>query len=140
MPILTAPPADGIPVALYDGHCRFCTAWARRLHRAARGRIAIVSFHDPGVLARFPGVSHDECMRELKLVDERGRVHGGAAAVVRAVNLGHPLLAWPLLLYYLPGIRQLADRAYAAIAGRRYRLFGRATEVCDDGSCGVHLR
>lgn len=123
---------------LYDGHCRFCTAWAERLRGISRGRIATLSFQEPGVLDRFPGLTHDACMQELKLVEGEGRVFGGAEAVTRALSLGRPVLGRLLLAYYLPGVRRVADRAYAAFARRRYRWFGKP-EACDV-ACSIEGR
>jgi predicted DCC family thiol-disulfide oxidoreductase YuxK len=130
--LVTTPPA--LPTILYDGHCSFCVAQMRRLARwLPRGRYVAESFQDAGVLDRFPGVTHEMAMQEMKLIDARGRVLGGAEAAVRAVAL-RPLgrLA---LVYYVPFLRQLIDRVYAAIARNRYRIAGRA---CDDGACALH--
>jgi predicted DCC family thiol-disulfide oxidoreductase YuxK len=135
----TAPPADGVAVAFYDGHCGFCTTAAQDLARTARGRLALRSFQEPGALDAFPGLTHEQCMRELVLVDARGRVFGGAAAVVRALRIGRPVLGALALAYYLPGVRWLCDRAYVRIARNRYRLFGKTGPACDGDACAVHF-
>ncbi len=147
--LVTNPPPGGRPLALYDGHCRFCTAQAKKLEAAARGRIAVRSFQDDGVLALFPGLTHEECMRELKLVDADGRVYGGAAAVVRALRLGRPIAGrLAAAAYRIPGAGWIAERAYAWIARRRYRLFGKtgaggagaaAEGPCGGAACEVHF-
>jgi hypothetical protein len=41
------------------------------------------------------------------------------------------------LAYHLPGVRWLADRAYDAVAARRYAIAGRTDDGCADGACGV---
>jgi predicted DCC family thiol-disulfide oxidoreductase YuxK len=116
---------------LYDGHCRFCTAQARNLERMTRkGSIALVSFQDPGVLERFPGITHDMCMKAMQLITPRGRVYSGFEAAVHAVG---PLA----FVYYLPGIRLACDAVYWVIAKNRYRLMGRD---CSDGACALHLK
>lgn len=125
-------------VLLYDGHCRLCKLASLRLERLARpGCVERADFQDPTVLARFPQVSYERCMRELLMVTPDGRVFGGLQAVVEALGTrGGP---WRLArVYYWPGLRRLADAAYAWIARNRYRL-GR-TPACDDAACAVHLR
>ncbi len=128
----TSPPPR--PVVLYDGHCRFCVAQMRRLARLLPdGAYDALDFQEPGVLERFPGLTHDEAMRALQFVAADGRVYPGLEGVSRALAL-RPLgkLA---LAYYAPGLRQLGDAIYAAIARRRYRL---AAADCDGGTCALH--
>ena len=112
------------PVLLYDGQCDLCSAQARRLHTIARGRVTLRSLHDKGALSGCPGLTVEACMKEVKLVERDGSVYGGAEAVVRAVRIGHPVLGLVLYAYYVPGIRQAADRAYARVARNRYRRQG----------------
>jgi len=124
---------NGLTV-LYDGHCRFCTAAARRL--AALGdtsKIAVVSLHEPGVLERFPSISHEAAMERLHVVDAAagGRVYAGAAAVARVLRTSK-LLAPLAALYAVPGLHGLADALYDRVAENRYRISGR---TCDDGAC-----
>ena len=121
-PSHTTPPKDGVPVALYDGHCDFCIAQANKLARYARGRITLRSFQGEGVLDDYPGLTHAACMEELKLVGPDGRIYGGAEAIVRVIDRGHPVLGKVLFGYYVPGVRWISDRAYAWVARRRYRL------------------
>ncbi len=124
-------------IVLYDGLCRFCTAQAKKLVRVVgKSRVESVSFQSEGVLARFPGVTHEACMLRMHVVRPDGRVFAGAEAVMRAVTLV-PIVGWLALIYYVPGIRQLADFVYRFVAKNRYRLFGRAEE-CDGGTCHLH--
>lgn len=131
---LTSPP--GQYVVLYDGQCPFCTASVKRLQTLARREtIAAVDFQQPGVLDRFPGLSHEQCMRQMHLVTPTGRVYGGFEAAVQAIAT-RPILGWIAYLYYLPGLRWLLDRLYAFIAARRYRM--RQGDACPTGTCGLH--
>jgi len=135
----TTPP--GRYVVLYDGHCKFCTAGAKKLAGLAPpGTLELVSFQEPGVLDRFPGVSHEACMRQMYLVTPAGRVYGGFEAAVQALAT-RPLLGLLARGYYLPGVRWLCDRAYALIAANRYRLMGKAVAAgdCDGGTCALHV-
>jgi predicted DCC family thiol-disulfide oxidoreductase YuxK len=132
--------AAGRWVLLFDGHCRFCTEQSRRLLRLARpGAIEARSFHDPGALEPFPGVTHDMCMEAMHLVAPDGRVFRGAEAAARALATRRWLAPFAFA-YYLPIVRQASDAVYAAIAARRYRIAGRAVErgECTD-ACAVHF-
>jgi predicted DCC family thiol-disulfide oxidoreductase YuxK len=134
-------PPSGKTAVLYDGHCKFCTASARKLLRLARpGAIELVDFQEPGVLARFPGLTYDDCMRQMYVVTPTGRAYGGFEAAVRAVAT-RPVLGGVAFLYYVPGLRQLCDAVYRWIAANRYRLLGKtvAEGGCDGGTCALHL-
>ena len=135
----TTPP--GRYVVLYDGHCKFCTAGAKKLARLAPpGTLELVSFQEPGALDPFPGVSHEACMRQMYLVTPAGRVYGGFEAAVQALAT-RPLLGLLARGYYLPGVRQLCDLVYRLVAANRYRLMGKAVAAgeCEDGTCALHF-
>lgn len=132
-----AAPQKAQAVLMYDGACKLCTAQADNLAKLARGRVKAEALQT--AVARFPQVSREAALREMKLVTLSGKVYGGAEAFVQLIQLGYPLLGKLLYPYYLPGIRQLADRLYAYIARNRYRLFGSLPEdACDGGACGLH--
>jgi len=122
--------------ALYDGDCRFCTRSARDLQRRfGKDRLAVRNFHEPGVLDET-GVARDAAMKRLHVVTDAGRVYAGAEAIARIVA-SVPLVGWLAYVYYVPGLRQLAELVYGVIAKNRYRLFGK-TEACDGGTCHLH--
>jgi predicted DCC family thiol-disulfide oxidoreductase YuxK len=113
--VRTLPP--GHDVVLYDGGCAFCRSAAGSLARALPVETDTTSFRDPGALGPFPGLDSVRCESALQLVRKDGLVFSGVEAVVQSLR-GR----WygPLLrAYYLPGIRQLADAAYRAVARRR---------------------
>src|SRR4051795_13453425 len=114
----TTPP--GRFVILYDGPFRFCPAGSRRLAAWMRGTVERADFQLPGVLERFPGLTHEKCMERLHLVAPDGRVFAGVEAIVRALAT-RPLLGRLAFLYFVPGLRQLLDGAYKVIAAHRYR-------------------
>jgi predicted DCC family thiol-disulfide oxidoreductase YuxK len=134
----TRPPEGGTPVVLFDGDCDFCAAQASTLHRLCNGRFRLRSFHGDGVLDDYPGLGHDDCMQEIKMIATDGRIFGGAEAVIRAIERGHRVLGKLLFFYYLPGIRHLADRMYAGVAARRYSLGRRTPDECHTGHCRRH--
>lgn len=125
-------------VVLYDGHCKFCSAGARKLLRLARpGAIELRNFQQPGVLDAIPQLTHEQCMKQMYLVTPDGRTYGGFEAAVQAVAT-RPLLGKAAYLYYVPGLRLLLDALYRLIAANRYRLMGKQ-EACDGGTCALHL-
>ncbi len=79
-------------------------------------------------------------MRAMQLVTQQGWIYAGVEAVVQGLRQ-RPILGRLLRLYYVPGVRQLADLGYRLIARYRYRLMGRAIArgECDGGSCSLHL-
>lgn len=132
------PPAR--PVVLYDGDCRFCQGQMRNLLALAKtDALSPLSFQDEGVLDRFEGLTHERCMEAMHLVMPDGHLYVGMEAAVRGV-LTRPVLGAFAWLYYIPGIRHLADATYRWIAKRRYRFAGRVAEsACEDGACAVHF-
>jgi predicted DCC family thiol-disulfide oxidoreductase YuxK len=137
----TTPP--GRYVVLYDGLCKFCRAGMKKLLALARpGAIQPVSFHEPGALEPFPGITLDDCMREMYLVTPAGKVYRGFEAAVRALAT-RPVLGCVAYIYYVPVIRQIANWVYRRIAAHRYRIMGKVIESdgeCTTGTCAVHVR
>lgn len=125
-------------VMLYDGSCRFCTQSAKTLaRRVGAAKVETVNFQDDGVLASYPGVTYDACMKKMHVIDPEGRVYAGAGAVARLVRT-IPVLGLFSYVYFIPGIRQLAEIVYAFVAKNRYKLFGK-TEACEPGgTCHLH--
>jgi len=118
-----------LPLLLYDGDCAFCTAQAERARRLGGGRVRVEPLQSG--LARVPWLPREEALQALQLVDRDGRAYAGAAAIVRLLRLTRPVLGTLALGYHLPGVRWLAERAYAWVAARRH-----AIGPCDDGGCG----
>ncbi|MDP6446569.1 MAG: DUF393 domain-containing protein [Pirellulaceae bacterium] len=126
------PQAD---ILIFDGKCRFCSGQVARLHRwDSAQRIAFLSLHDEQVGERFPDLSHDDLMKQMYLIDGRGRRFGGAAAF-RELTRKLPRL-YPLApLMHVPFTLPLWQALYRSVAKRRYQLQGE----CGDGACKVHL-
>ncbi len=123
-------------MVIYDGHCRICRAQIERLASWDRGgRLAFVSLHDPLVAQRYPDLSHEELMRQMVVVDHRGKRHRGAEAV-RWLARRLPTLWWLCPVLHLPGTLPLWRWLYRQIADRRYR-WGQAGP-CEDGTCRLH--
>ena len=129
--------APGLPVVLYDGACRFCTRQALTVQRLARRRVHVRPLQE--ALLELPWVDPDEAVSALTLVRHDGSTIKGAQAIVELLRLARPALGRLASLYYLPGLRQLADVAYRFVAARRYALFGTTPDhaTCDGVTCGV---
>jgi predicted DCC family thiol-disulfide oxidoreductase YuxK len=130
------PSSKAQAVLLFDGRCRLCRAQAERLERLGGDRVRVRPLQE--ALRDYPQLNEADALREMKLVDSNGRVYGGAEALVRLVRHGHPSLGRLMLVYYLPGIRWLADRSYAWVARNRYRIWGRVEDACEDDACQIH--
>ncbi|MGD0525518.1 MAG: DUF393 domain-containing protein [Polyangiaceae bacterium] len=129
--------SSGVMTVLYDGDCRFCTRSAHTIQRRfGRERVALRNFQEPGALEAYPSVTHDAAMKKMHVVLPDGRIFAGAGAFVR-ILASIRFVGWLAYAYYIPGIKQLSDLAYATVAKYRYRLFGR-TETCDGGTCHLH--
>jgi predicted DCC family thiol-disulfide oxidoreductase YuxK len=123
---------------LYDGHCRLCTGGAQRLARWARpGSVELLDFQQPGVLDRFPGLTHAQCMQAMQFVGQDGQVRRGVDAIVATLRTRGWWFGWTRV-YRVSGVRFLADRVYAWVARNRYRLMGHAE--CSNGACGLPPR
>ena len=130
---------------LYDGTCGFCTRQARLAQRLGGGpaRVALLSTAIPGVLEQRLGLTRESTNRQM-FVEEHatGRRYGGAAAVARIAR-EVPVIGPIGWLYYVPGLKQLADALYRLIARHRHRLSRLLgwqplpDDSCADGTCAV---
>ena len=85
-------------------------------------RVTAVPFQKSGVPASVE-LTVDECEASAWAIASDGSRYRGAEGVnaLVAASLG---TAVPLLLYYLPGIRQLQDIVYSVVASNHSRLPG----------------
>jgi predicted DCC family thiol-disulfide oxidoreductase YuxK len=109
---------------LFDGVCNLCN-----------GFVQFVIARDPKAHFRFAALSSDAAVRLLReagvagpipdsmVLVEDGRAYFRSDAPLRvARRLAFP---WPMVSVFLIVPRFIRDRAYDAIAARRYRWFGR---------------
>lgn len=113
-------PEVGLRV-LYDGGCELCT----RSVKILRGLdfehdLAYLDLEDEGQAAQMPGVSREDALAALHVVDGNGELYRGFFACRR---LARELPAlWPLLpFFHAPLARRIGPRAYNVIARRRTR-------------------
>ena len=130
--------APHLPLLLYDGTCPFCRDQARRLRPKGRSGLRVEPLQTG--IVHVPWIDAQDAAKALHVIDVDGRRYVGAAAVVRALRLTRPVLGTLALAYHLPGVRWLAERAYAFVAARRYGL-GRRTDgsprACADDGCAT---
>jgi len=93
-------------------------------------RVSAVPFQKSGLPASV-GLTLKECQASAWAITPDGSRYRGAEAANALVGaaLGTAL---PLLLYYLPGIRQVQDFIYSVVASNRSRLPG------DQPYCAQH--
>lgn len=113
----------GALTVLYDRDCGFCAwaaAWIRRADRD--DRLRIVALQDAPQDPRLAPIVEGRDLRcALHAVDEQGAVHAGGDAVLSVQERlpgGALITAWRRL----PGMAELAERAYAIAARNRDRL------------------
>jgi predicted DCC family thiol-disulfide oxidoreductase YuxK len=116
---------DTRPLIVFDGVCVFCSHSMQFIaqHDTKRA-LLFTAAQSPLGQALFKHHGLDPVNFETFLVLENGRALGRRDALVAVGR--HMSLPWRWLALpwrWLP--RALADRAYDAIATRRYRLFGR---------------
>ncbi len=100
---------------LYDADCGFCKRVLRRYGRFLRRDVRALPLQE--YASTDARLSRQELQKAITLVLEDGRVYSGAEAIARAVG-------GPARLYFVPGLRQLANLAYDWVARNRGRLPG----------------
>lgn len=110
-------------VLYFDGNCGMCTRSANSLIRRQRtGEVHIEPFQRPGT-PELLGVSNDEMLEAAWWKDSSGDVYRGAEAINAALAAGMGSRI-PLVLYRIPGVRQVQNVAYRWVASHRYRFPG----------------
>jgi predicted DCC family thiol-disulfide oxidoreductase YuxK len=110
--------SPGPASVIYDGGCAFCRRWVARVHRCDRnGLLEMVPYQSLDLERRFPAVSREDCARRVHLVDARGAVYRGAAAVREALCRLPGGRLWTLP-FRIPGGLRVADRVYTWVARR----------------------
>ncbi len=103
---------------VYDADCGFCRRILTRYGRFLRRDV------HPQPLQEFrsddPRLQRHELEQAITLVLDDGQAYSGAEAVARAVG-------GAALVYFVPGLRQLADLTYGWVAQNRHRLPGSCT-------------
>lgn len=99
---------------LYDAQCGFCVRALRVFGRVLKRRVQAIPLQD--FVSDNEQLSVTELTKSITLVDGE-HIYRGAEAIARAV----PGL---VVLYSVPGIRQLADWMYTVVARHRHQFPG----------------
>jgi predicted DCC family thiol-disulfide oxidoreductase YuxK len=116
-------------VLFFDGFCGMCTRARNFLARHDRtGELRSEPLQSPGAAERL-GIPDSRLFQNSWWLDDSGAVYGGAESVNAALSvaLGSRL---PLMIYRIPGIRQLQESVYRWVANHRYRFRG-TTPYCE---------
>lgn len=112
---------------LYDGDCRLCRDWARRIESIlSRRGLRLAALQTSWVRERL-GLSEDAPPAEMRLLLANGECSGGADAFIEIAR--RIWWAWPLFLFAnLPGVKFALRALYRILAANRH---------CFNGSCQV---
>jgi predicted DCC family thiol-disulfide oxidoreductase YuxK len=119
---------DDKPIIIFDGHCVFCSGWARLVLRwDRRGVFRLAPAQTPLGEALYRHYGLDPADYETNILLEGGVARFKADGTIRMATL----LGWPWRVAgaarLLP--RGLIDAAYDLVARNRMRIFGRSA-VC----------
>ena len=106
----------------YDGVCNLCSGLADTIDQSKNGSNFALNDVSKDVLP--VGVSKEEAMHDVHVVDENGRMYRGGDAVLR-VLLEYPRMRWIATIGALPGFKQLLMLIYRIVEKTRYWIFGR---------------
>ncbi len=107
---------------VYDGDCRVCTRLAALLRRwDSRRDFEVVPSQTQGVMARFPWIPAGAFAESLQMIAPDGRTWAGAEAIERIFDV-LPRGGLFAVVFRLPLVRGIADRAYRSFARNRHRF------------------
>ena len=119
---------DDRPLIVFDGHCGFCSGWARFvLKHDRRGRFRLLTAQSPLGQALYRHFGLETRDYETNILIDGGRAYFKSEASIRmAEGMGLP---WSLagVARVLPS--SLRDALYGVVARNRLRIAGR-TEAC----------
>ena len=107
---------------IFDDTCPVCRTGVDHVRRLDQsGLIRPVPLSRPELPAGMVLPPKDELTREIHLINARGKVWRGAAAVAEVARLYPKTRFWGWLMD-LPGIRWVAAKVYRLVARYRHRL------------------
>ncbi|MGH9802773.1 MAG: thiol-disulfide oxidoreductase DCC family protein [Blastocatellia bacterium] len=109
---------------LFDGDCGICTWCSDIAKRMDSNRQFIVEpyrMFDESELQRF-GISYENCTKELQVITQQGRVHGGAFGVNYFLWQKPVFKPLVILIYALPILLLFEVIGYKLVAANRHRI------------------
>lgn len=122
----------------YDGSCTVCaTEIEHYLRREQRGQLLAVDISDPGFKPELHGITRDEFMHELHVIDRRGRIYRGVEAFWAIWQAFPDATVYRLLggVISMPLINPVARLLYKGFA--RIRRYLPKRHDCRSGSCRI---
>lgn len=126
-------------MVFYDGSCTVCAREIEHYRsRDSLQRLLPVDISTPGFDASPYGISLEEFMEQLHVIDQSGTVYRGVDSFWAIWQVFPPSSVYGLLgrLIRLPVLNSLARLLYRGFARVRKYLPRRATQ-CDGGSCRI---
>lgn len=119
---------DDRPIIVFDGHCVFCSFWARLVLRFdKRGVFRLLPAQTALGTALYRHYGLDPANYETNILIENGVARFKADGSIRMAQLlGFP---WSLALVFRALPPPIANGLYDIVARNRFRIFGRS-EVC----------
>ena len=120
--------ADDRPIIVFDGHCVFCSTWARIVLRFdRRGLFRLLPAQTALGMALYRHYGLDPENYETNILIENGVARFKADGSIRMAQLlGFP---WSLALVFRALSLPVANWLYGLVARNRFRIFGRS-DVC----------
>jgi predicted DCC family thiol-disulfide oxidoreductase YuxK len=139
------PTSPGVTTMYYDALCPLCVKEVGlyiRLAQRHNSRIAFVDINRPESIAAMAdgfGVSLDDCLARLHVVDDEGTLHTGAKAFVQ-VWRRLPYWRWlATISTNVPFVLPIAEVVYTQFAKHRAKLSGRP-QTAPGASCRLPQR
>ena len=106
----------------YDGLCNLCSGV---MDTVAASSISSTVGHKDISKDELPiGITKEQAMHDVHVIDAEGRMYKGADAVMMIFEQ-YPHLRWLAAVGRLPGIHLIARGIYRIVEKTRYLLFGR---------------
>jgi predicted DCC family thiol-disulfide oxidoreductase YuxK len=123
----------------YDGSCSVCATEIERYGRRDReGRLELVDVSDPAFDPAPLGITLDEFMYQMHVIDRRGRVYRNVEAfwAIWQAFPASTLLGFLGKLITLPGVHAVARLCYRIFARTR-KYLPKRRDNCSTGSCRI---
>ena len=113
----TNPEPKTVSVLLYDGECRFCRRWVRRIAWLCGDTLVTQPYQNRGPC--LSGIPEEDLAEAVHLVDPSGRIRRGADAVLHGIA-GKRGLAWLAACYRRCSLfSRCAEAVYRWVARNR---------------------
>ncbi len=106
----------------YDGSCPMCTALVGKVSHSKKGAEFVMEDITKG--SRPQHTTFEEVNKEIHVVDESGKVHKNADAMLEILH-SYPQWRWLVWLGRLPVMRHILYIGYGIISRHRHSLFGK---------------